>query len=212
MRSAFAALCVCCAHSRLVAFHVDDESCSGLLNYGHNRSEQTIKCARFFASLANLSATLAAESSMLEKRGAGSWAKLQLAVDSGTAWTCPTGTNGCFNLTFGGKTVSVAEHVIDLADEAVIMDYDRSPSTLYARAKPYLDYRLFGSQAWQESVRGRGYFAVERHQGPIVANNKRSGNGKANERQYRADAEASIVQRPCCLHRRQLEGPIRTRA
>tara|TARA_B110000208_G_scaffold41746_1_gene55259 strand:- start:91 stop:1050 length:960 start_codon:yes stop_codon:yes gene_type:complete len=135
----FALLCAC-AHSRLVGFHVDDESCSGLLNYGHNRSEQTIKCAKFFASLANLSATLAAESSALEKRGAGSWAKLQLAVDAGTAWSCPTGTKECFNLTFGGKTVSVAEHVIDLADEAVIMDYDRSPTSLYTRAKPYLDY------------------------------------------------------------------------
>ena len=66
--------------------------------------------------------------------------KLQLAVDSGTVWTCLTGTNGCFNLTFGSKTASVAEHVIDLANEAVIMDYDCSPLTLYACAKPYLNY------------------------------------------------------------------------
>jgi hypothetical protein len=124
----------------LIGFHVDDESCSGLLNYGHNRTEQTIKCAKFFGSLANLSATLAAESDVLSKRGAGKWAQLKLAVDAGTAWSCPTGRKECFNLTFGNKTTSVAQHVIDLADEAVLMDYTRSPSDLYARAKPYLDY------------------------------------------------------------------------
>ena len=46
---------------------------------------------------------------------------LTLTADAGTAWSCAEGQSGCFNLTFNGSTKSVAEHVVDLTDGAVLM-------------------------------------------------------------------------------------------
>ena len=46
---------------------------------------------------------------------------LTLTVDAGTAWSCPDGRSGCFNITFDGATKSVAQHVIDLSDGVVLM-------------------------------------------------------------------------------------------
>ena len=120
------------AAARITGFHVDDESCSGLLM--NNRTDQELKCAAYFRSLANVSATLAQYSSGLKGP------PLTLTVDAGTAWSCPAGQAGCFNLTFNGTTKSVAEHVVDLTDGVVLMDYDRSPQRVVRRAAPYLSY------------------------------------------------------------------------
>ena len=131
------------AAGRVAGFHVDDESCSGLLM--NNETDQKIKCAAYFGSLANLSATLARYSAGLKGP------PLTLTVDAGTAWTCPTARAGCFNLTFGGKTQSVAEHVIDLADAVVLMDYDRNYSNVVQRAADFLAYA---------DTKGKGSVAV----------------------------------------------------
>jgi hypothetical protein len=117
---------------RITGFHVDDESCSGLIM--NNKTDQKIKCAVYFNSLANLSAALAHYSSDLKGPS------LTLTVDAGTAWSCPGGQVGCFNLTFNGTTKSVAEHVVDLSDGVVLMDYNRNASNVLQRAAPYLAY------------------------------------------------------------------------
>ena len=117
---------------RVAGYHVDDETCSGLLQ--NNETDQKIKCAAYFQSLTNLSATLAQYSATLKGP------PLTLTVDAGTAWTCPTARTGCFNLTYRGKTQSVAEHVIDLADAVVLMDYDRNHSNVVKRAADFLTY------------------------------------------------------------------------
>jgi len=67
-------------------------------------------------------------------------------VDAGTGWVCPQPKPctppycGCINITFNGATKSVASHVVDLADEVVLMDYTTSAASVYAHAAPYLDY------------------------------------------------------------------------
>jgi len=78
-------------------------------------------------------------SATLKRLSDGLPVPLKLHVDAGTAWSCPTGSEGCFNVTYGGVTKSVADHVVDLSDEVLLMDYDRNTSSLYQRAKPYLD-------------------------------------------------------------------------
>ena len=118
------------ADARITAFHVDDESCSGLIQ--DNRTAQIISCNRFFTSLVNLSSALEASKSLP--------APLRLSVDAGTGWVCQTGATNCFNLTFNGTTKSVAQHVVDLADEVVLMDYDTSAAKVLSRARPYLEY------------------------------------------------------------------------
>jgi hypothetical protein len=110
---------------------VDDESCSGLIQ--DNKTAQLISCNRFFSSLVNLSSAVAEASKSLP-------ATLRLAVDAGTGWVCQTGATNCFNITFNGATKSVAQHVVDLADEVVLMDYDTSAAKVLSRARPYLEY------------------------------------------------------------------------
>jgi hypothetical protein len=129
---AILALCASLAAGRIAGFHVDDESCSGLLM--NNKTKQEIVCAKYFHSLANLSATLRNYSSDLKGPA------LTVTVDTGTAWSCPTGRSGCFNVTYNGTTQSVGDHVIDLADEIVLMDYDRNASRVVERATPFLEY------------------------------------------------------------------------
>ncbi len=71
---------------------------------------------------------------------------LKLAVDAGVGWVCPQQQPchppycGCFNVTFGGATKSVANHVVDLADETVLMDYKKTAAEVYNSAQPYLAY------------------------------------------------------------------------
>eukprot|EP00040_Diaphanoeca_grandis_P016590 m.85801 g.85801 ORF g.85801 m.85801 type:complete len:956 (-) comp25901_c0_seq2:78-2945(-) len=109
----------------VAGYHVDDETCSGLLS--NNKTEQIILCAKFLASLTNMRMQL----NQIDSR-------LKLSVDAGTSWTCPGGATGCFNITYANKTQSVGAHVVDLADEVVIMDYDRNATQVYTRALPYL--------------------------------------------------------------------------
>jgi hypothetical protein len=116
------------------AIHVDDESCSGLVH--DNVTAQRISCAKFLHNLQNLSETAAAVSASLPRR-------LRVSVDAGTGWVCPQASCtppycGCINITYQGVSRSVADHVIHFADEAVLMDYDRSAQGVYARALPYL--------------------------------------------------------------------------
>lgn len=122
--------------TEVLGFHIDDETCSGL-DY-NNATEQRIVCANFFDKLANLTSTYAAASTSLPR-------PLTLAVDAGTGWVCPQPTCsppycGCINITWGGATKSVASHVVDIASETVLMDYDRDAQSLYSRALPYLTY------------------------------------------------------------------------
>jgi len=126
------AMLACPAAGRITGFHVDDERCSGLLM--NNRTQQEIVCGEYFDSLADLSATLRNFSSALKGP------PLTLTVDAGTAWSCATGASGCFNLTYNGTTKSVGEHVVDLADDVVLMDYDRSAARIVERATPFLEY------------------------------------------------------------------------
>ena len=124
----------------ITAFHVDTESCSGLVH--DNVTAQRISCAAFLGGLKNLSTTLVHASQNLNRTGDGSW--LRLAVDAGTGWVCPQPQPctppycGCINISFGGKNVSVAEHVVDLADETVLMDYRTTAAAVYAGAVAYL--------------------------------------------------------------------------
>jgi hypothetical protein len=76
-----------------------------------------IKCAKFFTALSNLSVQLRHFAPAHDKP------QLAVSVDAGIGWVCPPPGKGCFNLTYNGKTQSVAAHVVDLADEVTIMDY-----------------------------------------------------------------------------------------
>ena len=114
--------------------HLDDEGCSGLVH--DNATGQQIYCQKFLHGLQNLSETMASVSASLPNR-------LRLSVDAGTGWVCPQPSCtppycGCVNITYQGVSRSVADHVIHFADEAVLMDYDRSAQGVYARALPYL--------------------------------------------------------------------------
>ena len=98
---------------RITGFHIDDESCSGLL--ANNRTAQEIACQKYFTSLTNLSASLKNYSVSLPGP------PLTLTVDAGTAWSCPQGRTNCFNMTFNGSGAkSVAEHVVDLVDQVLL--------------------------------------------------------------------------------------------
>lgn len=116
----------------IAGFHIDDESCSGLL--ANNRTEQEIACQLFFNKLVNVSAQVRNGSQGLPQ------GHLTLSVDTGTGWVCEQGQTNCFNLTFNGETKSVAEHVVDLADMTVLMDYDRTTGSILRRAEPFLRY------------------------------------------------------------------------
>ena len=106
----------------VTGFHIDDETCSGLAHDNVNNT-QIGKCAKFLGSLRNESAALAGTNFSGLPQG-----RLKLTVDAGVGWICPQPTCsppycGCINISFGGKNVSVAEHVVDLADKVVLMDY-----------------------------------------------------------------------------------------
>jgi|EP01044_Picomonas_judraskeda_P002594 hypothetical protein len=126
-------------HGSVSGYHVDDETCSGLLY--DNKTTQLPKCAKFFGMLANTSLQLQQLSAEL-----GRPQPLKLTVDAGVGWTCPQQQPctppycGCFNVTFGGATKSVAKHVIDLADETVLMDYKKNAADVYQAAEPFLVY------------------------------------------------------------------------
>jgi hypothetical protein len=121
--------------------HVDDESCSGLVH--DNVTAQRISCAKFIHGLQNLTEAAAAASAGLPRR-------LRVSVDAGTGWVCPQPQSsalcphpgapycGCINITYQGVSRSVADHVVHFSDEVVLMDYDRSPQSVYSRALPYL--------------------------------------------------------------------------
>jgi hypothetical protein len=121
-------------------YHVDIETCSGLV-FG-NRTRQLPLCAVFFGSLANLSASLVRTSDALGRSGG---TRLRMAVDAGVGWVCPQTMPctppycGCFNVTWNGQEKSVAEHVVDLSDEVVLMDYTTTVAGVYRNARPYLD-------------------------------------------------------------------------
>lgn len=76
----------------------------------------------------------------IEKLSVGLPDPITLSVDTGTGWICPSGATNCFNLTYQGETKSVAEHVQDLANTTVLMDYDRDLAKLLTRAAPFLEY------------------------------------------------------------------------
>jgi hypothetical protein len=118
------------ALARLQGFHVDDESCSGLVQ--DNSTAQVAQCARFFASLANLTAAI-------EHAGLPG-APLTVSVDTGVAWLCPAGATDCINMTWAGASKSVGQHVVDLADEVLLMDYRRDAAAVLAAATPFLRY------------------------------------------------------------------------
>ena len=60
---------------------------------------------------------------------------LLLSADAGTAWTAQD-----YLTSVNGTTKLLSEWLIDLCDEAVLMDYDRNATNLLLRAEPYLAY------------------------------------------------------------------------
>lgn len=130
------------ASARLAGYHVDVESCSGLIQ--DNATAQVAQCATFFGQLANMSAAL--------KAAALPGPPLRLSVDVGTAWVCPTGATNCVNMTYNGVNKSVAEHVVDIADEVVLMDYSRDADDVVSRARLFLQYANGGGTAVRVGV------------------------------------------------------------
>lgn len=124
--------------TRLAGFHIDMETCDGDMNDGQNRSAELALCATFFGTLANVSATLKQANALLPH----GTKPFILSVDSGTSWSCPEddGSTACYNVVFQGKNKSVAAHVVDLADEVVLMDYDNNATAVVSRAQRYLKY------------------------------------------------------------------------
>eukprot|EP01059_Diplonema_ambulator_P010924 TRINITY_DN20939_c0_g1_i1.p2 TRINITY_DN20939_c0_g1~~TRINITY_DN20939_c0_g1_i1.p2 ORF type:complete len:307 (+),score=62.35 TRINITY_DN20939_c0_g1_i1:41-922(+) len=114
------------ASAKVIGFTIDDESCSGL---GPNVTEQLAACERYFDELKNWTQLA---------HGAG----LTMSADAGTGWVCPGTAEAtqCVNITYGGKNASVAEHVVDLVDTTVLMDYDTTLEKVTDRAEPYLNY------------------------------------------------------------------------
>lgn len=121
---------------KFVGFTIDVETCSGL----GNKTQQAVVCQEYFTLLSNWSYFIQEQDP-----------SLLLSVDAGTAWACPPATSTvntphqlaqdtCFNITYNNKTASVAEHVIDLCNQTVIMDYDQNATNAYLRALPYLQY------------------------------------------------------------------------
>ena len=127
------------ASARVSGYHVDDEACSGLNH--DNITKQVPICAKFFGSLANTSEQLRSLSAKL-----GRAQPLRLAVDAGVGWVCPQQQPctppycGCTNMSFNGSTKSVADHVVDIADEIVLMDYKKTAQQVYHYALPFMTY------------------------------------------------------------------------
>lgn len=124
--------------SLVQGYHVDRERCSGRVV--DNATLQISSCAQFLGSLTNVSATLA---SMNE--GLPSKSRLQLAVDAFPWWICPEASScrppycACLNITFQGASKSVAEHVVDIADEIVLMGYTTQAQLMISHALPLLE-------------------------------------------------------------------------
>jgi hypothetical protein len=135
------------ASSRLAGFHTDIESCDGGVNDGQNRSAELALCNSFFGTLANISATLKLASRLLPP-GAEPFI---LSVDSGTSWSCDGTSASSYNVPWAGKNQSVARHVMDIADEVALMDYDTDSAAVVQRAQRYLDHA--DSQGKNGSVR-----------------------------------------------------------
>jgi hypothetical protein len=131
----FAAAAVALVDGSITGFHVDDETCSGLV--ADNKTAQLFVCAKFFAMLQNLSDTVAAENRAHRPPSA---APLELTVDVGMGWHCGPGVGGCFNISYKGANKSVGDHIIDLADKVVLMDYRTDVGTVVAAAAPFLRY------------------------------------------------------------------------
>ena len=116
-------------------FHVDDEFCIGRLV--DNETLQLTAYARFLGSLANKSATLAAASAHLPSEQ-----RLILSVDVFPWWVCPQSSScrppccGCMNITWKGYSKSVADHVVDIADEVVLMGFTIEPALKLDHALP----------------------------------------------------------------------------
>ena len=130
---------LCVDGVEVAGFHIDMETCSGVTRAEHNASVERALCHTFFERLSNLSHAAAQGSAILPK-------PLKVAVDTGTAWTCPPSPSckppacGCINITWNGVSKPVGHHVVDIADESVLMDYARDAEQVYARALPFLRY------------------------------------------------------------------------
>ena len=125
------------SNGEVAGFHVDIETCSG--NYGkthggHTVAQQRAACASFFGKLENISRAAASISKTLPH-------PLTLAVDTGTGWACgEEPASGCINITWNGVSKPVSQHVVDLSNSTVLMDYTRDPAKVYSRALPNLAY------------------------------------------------------------------------
>ena len=60
---------------------------------------------------------------------------LRLSADAGTAWTAPE-----YETTVNGTMRTLAQWLVVLCDEAILMVYDRNATNLLVRAEPYLTY------------------------------------------------------------------------
>ena len=131
---------LCVEGAEVAGYHIDMETCSGVVKAGHNNATvERALCRTFFERLSNLTRAAARGSTSLPK-------PLKVAVDTGTAWTCPPEPSckppacGCINITWNGVSKPVGHHVVDIADESVLMDYSRDADQVYARARPFLQY------------------------------------------------------------------------
>lgn len=61
---------------------------------------------------------------------------LSISADAGTAWSAAPD----WVTTVNGTSKLLSEWLVDLTDEAILMDYDREGVRLLARAEPYLAY------------------------------------------------------------------------
>ena len=96
--------------AKVLGFHLDDERCAADTRFG-NRSTLVPVCRAVLDEYAHWIGNLS---------GTG----LVLSVDTGAcAASAP-----CFNVSWGGASKQVHEHVIDTVNESVVMDYVASAS------------------------------------------------------------------------------------
>jgi hypothetical protein len=130
-------LCGTAVGPEVAGFHIDIETCSGNIGEthgGHTAAQQQAACVSFFGKLEGVRRAAASISRALPQ-------PLTLAVDTGTGWACgQEPVVGCINITWNGASKPVSQHVVDLSDSAVLMDYSRDPANVYARALPHLAY------------------------------------------------------------------------
>jgi hypothetical protein len=97
------------ASARVVGFHLDNEHCTTDTRFG-NRSTLVPPCLAVLGEYAHWVGNLS---------GSG----LVLSVDTGA---CAAAT--CINISWGGVSKPAHEHVIDIVNETVVMDYTDSAS------------------------------------------------------------------------------------